>query len=195
MKTLLVLRHAKSDRSDSALRDHDRPLAPRGETDAPLMGGALVAIGLIPDCIVTSTAVRARETTGLVGAAMGYDGTIVEEADIYGGSVDALLGVLRACEDEAETVLLVGHNPGLEELICLLTGGEDAEAMLRLPTAGLACVALDIERWVLIGPMCGLLQWFLTPRIVHPLLHAARDLAPGETASTQRAQRRKDHKE
>jgi phosphohistidine phosphatase len=179
MKTLLVLRHAKSDRSNTALRDHGRPLAPRGEADAPRMGTALVALDVIPDCIVTSTAVRARETTRLVAATMGYGDEITEAPDIYGASVDTLLDVLRECEDEAATILLVGHNPGLEELVCLLTGGEGAEAMLRLPTAGLACVALDIDDWSHIRPACGLLQWFLTPRIVYPLLHAARDVAPG----------------
>jgi len=110
---------------------------------------------------------------------MGYGGEIIEEPDVYGASVDTLLDVLRECEEEAATVLLVGHNPTLEELVCLLTGGEDAEAMLRLPTAGLACLALDIEHWSQIRPVCGLLQWFLTPRIVYPLLHASRDSAPG----------------
>ncbi len=80
MKTLLVLRHAKSDRSNDTLRDHDRPLAPRGEADAPRMGAALAALDMIPDCIVTSTAVRARETAHLVAAAMGYGGAVIEEA-------------------------------------------------------------------------------------------------------------------
>ena len=189
MKTLLVLRHAKSDRSDAALRDHDRPLAPRGERDAPQMGTALVALDMIPDRILTSTAVRARETAHLVAAAMGYGGEIIEEPDIYGASVDALLDALRECGDEA-TVLLVGHNPGLEELVCLLTGGHDAEAIIRLPTAGLVCLALDVEEWSQIVPACGLLQWFLTPRIVSPLLHASRDLPNHRTTETKRAQRR-----
>ena len=118
MKALLALRHAKSDRSDRALRDHDRALAPRGEADAPLMGMALAALGLVPDCIITSTAVRADETTRLVAAAMAYGGEILEEPEVYGASVDTLMRVLRACNDKAATALLVGHNPGLEELIC-----------------------------------------------------------------------------
>jgi phosphohistidine phosphatase len=174
MKMLLVLRHAKSDRSDGALRDHDRPLAPRGEANAPVMGMALAALGLVPDAVVTSTAVRARETARLAVAAMGYGVEIVEQPEVYGASADALLNVLRECNDETATVLLVGHNPGLEELICLLAGGEGVEAMLRLPTAGLACIALDIDEWAHMQPACGLLQWFLTPRIVAPLLRADR---------------------
>lgn len=174
MKILLVLRHAKSDRGNKALRDHDRPLASRGEADAPQVGIALAALDLIPDCIVTSTAVRASETARLIAAAMEYSGEIVEEPDLYAASADIMLDMLRACDDAA-TVLLVGHNPGLEELICLLTGGRDAEPMVRLPTAGLACLALDIEGWSEIHEQCGLLHWFLTPRIVYPLLHASRD--------------------
>lgn len=170
-----MLRHAKSDRSNAALQDHDRPLASRGERDAPQMGTALVALDLIPDGILTSTAVRARDTAHLVAAAMSYQGEIVEDPAIYSGSVDDLLDALREYDQEAGTVLLVGHNPGLEEVVCLLTGGERAEPMIRLPTAGLACLALDVEYWSQIMPQCGLLQWLLTPRIVYPLLHAARD--------------------
>lgn len=175
MKTLLVLRHAKSDRSDAGLRDHDRPLAPRGERDAPQMGMALLALGMIPDCILTSTAVRARETARLVAAVMAYSGEVVEEPGIYGASVDALLDALRAC-DEERVVLLVGHNPGLEELVCLLTGGQEAQPVVRLPTAALVCLTLDIEDWHEIHEACGQLEWLLTPRVVSPLLHAARDV-------------------
>ncbi len=180
MKTLLVLRHAKSDRSDDTLRDHDRPLAPRGEADAPRMGIALALLDAIPDAVLTSTAVRARETAHRVAAAMGYDGKIVEQPNLYAASADTLLGHLRD-GDDAATVLLVGHNPGLEELIGVLTGGVDAEAIVRLPTAGLACLALDIEEWSQVRERSGLLQWFLTPRIVGPLLHAARDNGVRET--------------
>ncbi|MDQ2785692.1 MAG: histidine phosphatase family protein [Chloroflexota bacterium] len=177
-KTLLVLRHAKSDRGDNAVRDHDRPLAPRGAADAPQMGTALAALTTIPDRILTSTAVRACETARLVAITVGFSGEIIEEPGIYAASVDTLLNVLRDSGD-GETVLLVGHNPGLEELICLLVGGMDAEPMVRLPTAGLACLALDIAAWSEIRERCGLLYWFLIPRIVSPLLHASHDFGHG----------------
>ena len=173
-KTLLVLRHAKSDRGDPAIRDHDRPLTPRGEADAPRMGMALGALGAIPDCLLTSTARRARETARLAAAAMGYDGPVVEEPGIYAASVESVLAVLRACDD-VSTVLLVGHNPGLEELVCLLTGGVGAEPIVRLPTAGLACLALDITEWSHLRPSCGLLHWLLPPRIVSPLLRTTKE--------------------
>src|ERR1041385_4366502 len=111
MKTLLILRHAKSDRSDAGLRDHDRPLAPRGEADAPRMGALLKVLDCIPDRIITSTAVRARDTAHLVAAAMGYDGPLDEREHLYGGGTDGAMRELRACDGAAETVLLVGHNP------------------------------------------------------------------------------------
>src|SRR6476620_4207001 len=131
MKTLLVLRHAKSDRSNAALRDHDRPLAPRGEADAPRMGAALAALDCLPERIITSTAVRARDTAHLVATAMAYDGPLLERDSLYGGGTDGLLDALRACDDAAATVLLVGHNPDLEELVSLLTGGETAQPVVR----------------------------------------------------------------
>lgn len=174
MKTLLVLRHAKSDRGDKTLRDHDRPLAPRGEADAPRMGTALIALDLIPDRIITSTAQRALETARLVAAAMGYRGEVIESREVYAASVDTLRDVLREHGGDDATILLVGHNPGLEELICVLAGGRDAPPFIRVPTAGLACLALDIKDWQEIHDAYGTLEWFLTPRIVDPLLHAMR---------------------
>lgn len=182
MKTLLVLRHAKSDRDGKAPRDHDRPLAPRGETDAPRMGMALAALALLPDRILTSTATRARETARLVAAAMGYRGAIIEAHALYAASVAALLDVLRAA-DAGQTLLIVGHNPGVEDLIRLLTGGQDAEAIVRLPTAGLACLTLDIAEWPAIDEACGLLHWLLTPRVVQPLLHASHTRIRDEESS------------
>lgn len=174
MKTLLILRHAKSDRSDTALHDHDRPLASRGEADAPLIGAALTALDATPDCIVTSTAVRARETARLIAAAMAYDGPVIERDAVYGASVAALLDALRECGPDDAAVLLVGHNPGLEELAALLTGGAAAQPIVRLPTAALARIALDIDDWPAIHAACGQLEWLLTPRVLRPLMHAPR---------------------
>src|SRR5690242_13601556 len=95
MKTLLVLRHAKSDRSDSSLEDHDRPLAARGEADAPRMGTALAALGVMPNAIITSTAVRARDTARLIATAMGYDGAMTVTRRVYAASGDELLALLH----------------------------------------------------------------------------------------------------
>ncbi len=170
MKTLLILRHAKSDRTDTGLADHDRPLAPRGEADAPRMGAALRALGCIPDHIMTSTAVRAHGTARLIASAMGYDGPLGARSGLYATGAEGLLAELRACEETAETVLLVGHNPDLEELVSLLICGEPADAVVTLPTAALAALALDVENWAALAPACGSLLWLLTPRIVRSLL-------------------------
>ena len=171
MRTLLVLRHAKSDRNDPRLPDHDRPLAPRGEADALRMGAALAALAVMPDCIITSTAVRARDTAHRVAAALAdnYHGRIDERDAVYAADVPALLAVLRACDDAHETVLLVGHNPGSEDLINVLVGGGEMHPVACLPTAALACLSLDVARWAAIDSASGSLVWLLTPRILASL--------------------------
>jgi phosphohistidine phosphatase len=174
MKTLLVLRHAKSDRSDPGLEDHDRPLAARGETDAPRMGAALAALGSMPDVIITSTAVRARDTAHLAATGMGYDGPTVETRAVYAASGDALLAVLHDHAGDHDTTLLVGHNPGMEELIGLLIADAGSEIGLRMPTAALACLSFETDAWSEVTPGSGTLQWLLTPRIVAPLLGTAK---------------------
>jgi phosphohistidine phosphatase len=169
MKTLLVLRHAKSDRSDPSLPDHDRPLAPRGEMDAPRMGTALAALGIAPDCILTSTAVRARDTARLAATALGYDAPLRETQEAYAADGAMLLRLVCAEADNADTLLLVGHNPGMEELVSLLVAGEGIETGIRMPTAALACLIIDTDNWRDMTSGSGTLQWLLTPRIVAPL--------------------------
>lgn len=142
MKTLLVLRHAKSSWSDQGLSDHARPLNERGRRDAPRMGRLLRDEGVMPDLVVSSDAVRARLTAEAVARAAGYAGEIVLDPRLYGASPRDIVGVLRAIEDAARTVLIVGHNPGLEELVSQLTGEPQ-----EFPTAALARIALPIEEW------------------------------------------------
>ncbi len=162
MRNILLLRHAKSDLDDPTLPDHDRPLAPRGERDAPRMGTALVALGSVPDCIVASTARRACDTAHLAVAAMGYAGPVIEEHAVYAASGVALLDVIARYADGCNTLLLVGHNPGLEELLGLLVTGTTSDAAIRMPTAALARIALA-------SPGSGTLEWLLTPRVVAAL--------------------------
>ena len=143
MKTLLVLRHAKSSWSDSALGDHERPLNKRGQRDGPRMGKLVREHGLIPDVIISSDAVRARLTAEAVVEAAGYAGHVRCEAALYAAGPADILAVLRTVtETMAGTVMIVGHNPGLEELVAQLTGEEP-----DLPTAALAQIVLPIERW------------------------------------------------
>lgn len=142
MKTLLILRHAKSSWKETGLADHDRPLNKRGLRDAPRMGKLLREEGLVPDLILGSTARRAKKTAEAVAEASGYEGEIQLEAGLYAAGPEAYLEALHVLPEEVQNVLVVGHNPGLEELVELLTG----EAV-SLPTAALARVALPVESW------------------------------------------------
>lgn len=142
MKTVLLLRHAKSAWDDPGLTDHDRPLNRRGQRDAPQMGQLIQAQGLTPDVIVSSTAARAHGTAERVARQCGYRGQIELAPSLYQATARHYLGHLQQLPDECSRVLVVGHNPGLEELLELVTGSYE-----RLPTAALAQVSFDIGSW------------------------------------------------
>ena len=143
LKTLLVLRHAKSSWKDTELEDHERPLSQRGHRDAPGMGRLIRELGLIPELIISSDAVRARLTAAAVAETAQYAGEIRLEPRLYAASVADILTVLRTAKGmDAKTVMIVGHNPGLEELVAQLTGEPH-----DFPTAALAQIALRIDRW------------------------------------------------
>ena len=142
MKTLLVLRHAKSSRNDPALDDHERPLNKRGQRDAPRMGELVREYGLIPDVVISSDAVRARLTAEAVAEAARYAGEILLDPHLYMACPADILSLLAMVRENAETVMIVGHNPGLETLVEQLTGEPQ-----DLPTAALAQIGLPIDRW------------------------------------------------
>ena len=143
MKTLLVVRHAKSLWDNTTLDDHERPLNERGRRDGPKMGTVVRECGLMPDLIVSSDAVRARLTAEAVARSAGFDGEVQLEPRLYAASVADVLAVLCTVQEaHSGTVMIVGHNPGLEQLIAHLTGESE-----DLPTAALAQIALPIDRW------------------------------------------------
>jgi phosphohistidine phosphatase len=142
MKTLLLLRHAKSSWSDPTQSDHDRPLNDRGKRDAPRMGQWIQQQGLAPDVVVSSTARRAVETARKVAEHCGFGSAIDTEPELYHAHSEQYGSVLRRIDDEHQTALLVAHNPGLEEFLYDLTGASE-----RMPTAALAQISLDIQRW------------------------------------------------
>lgn len=142
MKTLLVVRHAKSSWNDPARDDHERPLTMRGRRDAPRMGALVREYGLTPDVVISSDAVRARLTSEAIAEASHYAGDILLDRRLYLAGPDDILSLLRRVRQDAETVMIVGHNPGLEELVEQLTG-----ARLDLSTAALAQIVLPIDRW------------------------------------------------
>jgi phosphohistidine phosphatase len=146
IKTLLLMRHAKSDRSDGSLTDHDRPLNQRGKRDAPRMGALLREKHLVPDAIVSSTARRARQTAELLAGTCGYTGEIDSTASLYLAGADAYRQVLHDLPGEPARVLIVAHNPGTEEFL-----GELIGTASTMPTAAIAHVSLPIERWSDVG--------------------------------------------
>ena len=143
MKTILLLRHAKSSWKDPDLPDHDRPLKKRGQNDAPRMGKLLKDEDLIPDLIMSSTAVRAKKTAELVAKACKYKGEISLNQSLYGAEPADYLKVLQELSDKYKTVLVVGHSPSVEETVDVLTGSPD----VIMPTCALAHISLPIQNW------------------------------------------------
>ena len=160
MKKLLLLRHAKSSWDDPGLADFDRPLNERGRRAAPLMGEFIRERQLRPDLVISSPAKRARETAALVLAAAGLETEVRYDERIYEATAGRLLEVVSGIEDDRQLVMLVGHNPGFENLLERLT----AES-LRVPTAALALIALELDEWgEAAGGRGGRLEWLVKPK-------------------------------
>ncbi len=159
MKTLLLLRHAKSSKDDPNIADHDRPLNKRGQGDAPRSGQHLVDADLLPDLIFSSTSKRTRDTVELVVQASHYQGDILYSRVLYDAEPSDCLAALSNLPEKYQRVMLVGHNPGLEELLHLLTG--QAQIM---PTAALAEISLPVKTWSELGQQTrGILVSFWRP--------------------------------
>jgi phosphohistidine phosphatase len=172
MKLLTLLRHGKSDWETGEENDFDRPLKDRGRKDSPMIGKFLAAIGLVPDLVVSSPAARARQTAELAAPAMGYTAEIRWEPSIYAASAGELMSVLRHLPDEANHVLVVGHNPGFEDVAARLIGA-DAYGMaagLRLPTGGVAHLSLAVDTWNALQANSGQLIWLVNPRMIKAVM-------------------------
>jgi phosphohistidine phosphatase len=142
MKTLLVLRHAKSSWKDTSLEDHDRPLNKRGKKTAPRMGKLLKDKKIVPDLIISSTAVRAKKTAEAVAETAKYKSDIRLEPRLYLAGTQTMIQVLQETSDPIKRVMIVGHNPGQENLVQELTGRAEP-----FPTAALAQIELPIKKW------------------------------------------------
>jgi phosphohistidine phosphatase len=142
MKTLQLLRHAKSSWKDDDLPDVERPLNKRGRKTAPLMGRFLADGGHLPELIVTSPAVRARETVRLIVESSGFSGRQEIAESLYPTTVEGCLDVLAAIDPAVDSAMLVGHCPGIEEFLEQLTGEYQS-----LPTCAAAVVRLPLDAW------------------------------------------------
>jgi phosphohistidine phosphatase len=174
MKILTLLRHAKSSWDDPVSRDFDRPLNKRGRKAARVVGRAMRDEGLAFDAIIASPAVRVIETLRDVGDGYGHSLEPVRDPDLYLASPAVLLDRIHHIDDKVERLLVVGHNPGLEELALLLTGGEEnglrQEVEVKYPTATLAEIRFDVDRWADVAAAGGTLTRFIRPRDLDPEL-------------------------
>jgi phosphohistidine phosphatase len=168
VKQLLIMRHAKAQADSEDGSDRSRPLAPRGERNAAAMGRCLHRADLDPQLILSSPALRARQTAQLVAEQTGHPGEVELHESIYEASADALMSVLRAVPEPAARVLLVGHNPSLERLVWSLCRASHSVpwAGLRLPTGTVVLVELGLDLWPRLEPGAGRIEWSLTPRLV-----------------------------
>jgi phosphohistidine phosphatase len=167
-RRILLLRHAKSSWDEAGLEDYDRPLAPRGRRAAAVMGVYLRDEGLAPDLVLCSGARRARETWELAARAFERRPAAEHEAALYMATPDQLMKRLRKLPDAARTVLLVGHEGGVDALARRLAADGAAALRRRLaekfPTAALAMLVLDIEDWSKLAERSATLTRLVAPK-------------------------------
>lgn len=148
MKTLTIVRHAKSSWDNDSLADSERPLNHRGERDAPVMAQRIEQAGIRPSLILSSHAVRAWTTAKEIAQELGYPQEFLQrEKDLYLASADRILSVVARQDEGFNHMMIVGHNPGLTDLVNYLVPGLTG----NLPTCGVVSVGCDAETWELRG--------------------------------------------
>jgi phosphohistidine phosphatase len=144
MKTLVLIRHAKSDWSDFSVRDFDRKLNARGKRDAPIMGQRLAERHIQPDAFTVSTACRAKATARLMAPALGFSFADINWKDeLYLSSPSTMKSVIRQTADHVRTLALLAHNPGITELVCQLANTDIG----NVPTCGVITLELPVDCW------------------------------------------------
>ncbi|HSL55320.1 MAG TPA: histidine phosphatase family protein [Pyrinomonadaceae bacterium] len=159
MATLYLLRHAKSSWADESMGDFDRPLADRGREDCAVIGAYIEEKGIDFDLVLVSTAVRTRETIALVKDRAQFGVEVRFDDRIYEATTSQLLEVISEVDDDRESVLLVGHNPGIEELLALLTGEHP-----DVSTATFAKIKINAPKWSANLGNNGTLDWIVRPK-------------------------------
>lgn len=167
MKTLYVLRHAKSDWGHSSLRDFDRPLNERGWKAAKAIGREMRERHLSPELVLVSPAARTRETLARAEEGFGEKFDAVEDRSIYLATTETLVELVRSAPSDTGRLLIVGHNPGMHELVLVLAEGPREmreEIAQKYPTGALAEISFDVSEWADVAPGTGRLRSFLKPR-------------------------------
>ena len=164
MQTLFLLRHAKSSWADPTLSDLDRPLARRGRRDAKRIAEHLRRLAIEPELVLCSTAARTRETLDLIRSTVPNSKLTLEQG-LYAAGADALLSRIRRVPETVESVMLIGHNPGLHQLALALasTGDELERLAAKFPTAGLATLTLT-SAWGRVAPGEATLAAYVVPK-------------------------------
>ena len=159
MLTLYLLRHAKSSWADASQPDFERGLTDRGREAAAFIGDFIREKGIDFDLVLVSTAVRTRETIELIKERANFRGEVRYDERIYEATVSRLLEIISEVDDDRESVLLVGHNPGIEELLTLLTGEQQ-----HVTTANFAKIKLNLPNWSANPAHEGTLEWIIRPK-------------------------------
>jgi phosphohistidine phosphatase len=168
MRRLLLLRHAKAERLQPGGRDHDRSLAELGRADAKKLGVYLARHSLVPDQALVSNAARTRETWALLAAAFAETPPVRFEDRLYAAAPQAILQIIKDSGRQHRTLLVIGHNPSLQELAATLIASGDIDARERLgeefPTAALAAISFAAADWTGVHPRGGRLEHFISPK-------------------------------
>ncbi len=161
MKTLFLVRHAKSSWKYPNLNDFERPLNKRGRKNAPFMGKVLKKLKVAPDLVISSPANRAAMTARVIAAAINYPLEKIRYTEtIYEFGENALVDVVKQIDDAANKVMVVGHNPALTAMANTIAD----QPVSNIPTSGVFCVDLDISSWANISAHCGKLKFFEFPK-------------------------------
>ena len=161
MKTLYLVRHAKSSWKYPDLDDFERPLNKRGHKSAPLMGKILEKLKVTPDLVISSPATRAAMTARTIADKINYPLEDIRYSEaIYEFSANALIRAIEQIDDTVNKAMIVGHNPALTDLANFFAG----KPISNIPTCGVFCVDLDISSWTKISEHCGKLIFFEFPK-------------------------------
>ena len=165
MKTLYLVRHAKSSWSDASLMDWQRPLNKRGKRDAPFMGKLIAEKGIRPDALVTSTAVRAYTTAEAFASALGYSKeSIVYDNDLYGASVMELMDIVNNLDDDWDSAMVFGHNMTYTDFVNIYA----TPNLDNVPTTGIVAIQFEVDLWEEVTRRNGQFLFFEYPRKYFP---------------------------
>ena len=161
MKTLILTRHAKSSWNSDSSTDFGRPLNKRGIDDAPIMAKRLTGYGQLPQLVVSSTATRALQTAELLMRELAMEKTLLNTTDaIYEAPARALIDHIKQLPEQADIVMLIGHNPGMSSTCNYLS----KEADVQMSTLAMVCMELEVGEWEDVYPDCATMKWYDYPK-------------------------------